>query len=184
MLKPTLWRTCRVLANHRRLILFWAVANHPCRSVAELAELSGLKEEVASVYLRKMEARGLLDCRRSGRFVLYSVGLERNDHPSHPLVLSLHRLFFRARSPDWKQVFRLATAFTHPRRIEIFRVLRKEFFPTSEIRSQTGISNPALNRHLRKLHQRGFAVVCRGRCRRSNPPGDPSRVWAKLAEAD
>ena len=65
-LKPTLWRTYRVLANEDRLRLFKAVLeNSGNLSVRDYAKMLNLAEDVASVYLRQMNARGVLGVERS-----------------------------------------------------------------------------------------------------------------------
>ena len=64
-LKPTLWRTYRVLANEDRLRLFKAVMeNSGNLSVRDYAKMLHLADDVASVYLRQMNARGLLGVER------------------------------------------------------------------------------------------------------------------------
>jgi DNA-binding transcriptional ArsR family regulator len=56
-------------------------------------------------------------------------------------------------------VFRLATAFTHPRRVEIYQKLRERALSLGELRVAIGIPGRALLRHLNKLQSRGFIEV-------------------------
>jgi DNA-binding transcriptional ArsR family regulator len=57
-------------------------------------------------------------------------------------------------------IFHLVTAFTHPRRIEIFRALRMRPRTFDQVQAATGISALALSRHVRKLEARRF-IECR-----------------------
>ena len=70
-LTPSLWRTCRVIANHTRLRLFAALDRQQPQCVSELAGQLDLTLPVASQALRSMEARGLLTVRRIRRRVEY-----------------------------------------------------------------------------------------------------------------
>ena len=64
-LQPTLWRTCRVLANRTRLRMFHLLLHQPGQTVSAIAERLGLTVPVASQNLRALEARGLLALSRS-----------------------------------------------------------------------------------------------------------------------
>jgi len=158
-LQPTLWRTCRVIANRTRLEMFGLLLQRPGQTVSAVAEHLNQPLPVTSQSLRALEARGLLVSRRVGRSVEYRITPTTGDgHPSH-LVAALRLIFQRGTEPV-EASFRLATAFTHPRRIEIFRTIQAEPRTLAQIRAATHISSWALLRHLRKLEVRGF-VTCR-----------------------
>ena len=57
-LSPTLWRTCRVLANPNRVRCLKAVLKCPGRSVEDVAAAVGLTEVKASLALRALQSRG------------------------------------------------------------------------------------------------------------------------------
>jgi DNA-binding transcriptional ArsR family regulator len=57
-------------------------------------------------------------------------------------------------------IFQLVTAFTHPRRIEIFRALRMRPLTFDQVQAATWISALALSRHVKKLEARRF-IKCR-----------------------
>ncbi len=57
---PTLWRTCRVLANPKRLACLRAVMGTPNLCVEEIAREAGLDEVQGSMALRALQARGLI----------------------------------------------------------------------------------------------------------------------------
>jgi DNA-binding transcriptional ArsR family regulator len=116
---------------------------------------------LTSEYLRALEARGLLTVRRVGKRVKYSSADAVKRQSANPLSAALRKTFLREEKPV-DTAFKLATAFTHPRRIEIVRLLQIAPRTTAQIQTVTGISARSLSRHLRKLEQRGFIVRCLG----------------------
>ena len=154
-LRPTLWRTCRVLANSTRLKIFGFLAKEPDQTVSIVAERCHLSRPLASEYLRYLESRCLLEARRRGRLVRYRIASADRAGQMNGLVRVLE-LIFAGNAEPVHTVFQLATAFTHPRRIEIFRALLIEPSTVNQLRRVTGISAPALRRHLAKLEKRGF----------------------------
>lgn len=179
LVQPTLWRTCRVLANRTRLQIFGLLAEQSPQTVSSVALRLQLPLPVASQYMRALEARGLLTSRRVGRRVDYRLGAATSDS-AQALVAAL-RLAFRQDSSAVESLFKLSTAFTHPRRIEIFRVLHLEARTLNQIQAATRISVPALLRHLGKLEARGF-VICRlGTYEATEPSGAFGRALGRLA---
>jgi DNA-binding transcriptional ArsR family regulator len=179
-LQPTLWRTCRVLANRTRLKMFGCLLEHPGQSVSAVARRLELPLPVASQYLRALEARSLLTARRMGSRVHYRVSAGQEGGAAQPLVPAL-RLAFRKGNDPIDSIFTLATAFTHPRRIAVFQAIKGATRSCSELRAGTGLSARALRRHLAKLEARGF-VVRQGKgfaaaCRRD----ELGRVLAEMA---
>jgi len=160
-LQPTLWRTCRVIANRTRLQIFALLLRQPDQTVSAVAARLGQPLSLTSEYLRALEARGLLTARRVGSRVKYRSSPATSSDPAHRLVAALRTAFQRERQPV-EALFRLATAFTHPRRIEIFRALQAQPLKFGHIQVATGIPGRALLRHLGKLEARGF-VACRKR---------------------
>jgi len=154
-LQPTLWRTCRVLANRTRLQMLMAVFQQPGQTVSTVAARLNLSLPVASMYLRALEARGLLVARRVGRQVNYRAASVEAATPSAEIAAALKSVFRNENIP-LETVLKLATAFTHPRREEIYRAIHARPRTLLEIQTFTGISIPALVRHLRKLKSRGF----------------------------
>jgi len=109
----------------------------------------------ASESLRALEARGLLTARREGRYVKYEPPPADSGASTQGLVAALRSSLRRGTKPQ-ETLLKLATAFTHPRRIEIFRILKSGPRTSGQIKAVTGISGRALLRHLRKLESRGF----------------------------
>lgn len=153
--QPTLWRTCRVLANSTRLNIFNLVRQHPGLTVSAVAGRLILPLPVTSQYLRAMEARGLLVARREGRWVRYRCAFPAPGEPLGKLVAALQGVFRQQTNPI-ETIYRATTAFCHPRRIEIYRALKAKACSLAQLQEITGISSAALCRHLGKLQSRGF----------------------------
>jgi predicted transcriptional regulator len=172
-LHPTLWRTCRVLANHLRLKLFALIIEQPGLTVSDAAREAKMRRPLASQYLRALESRGFLEARRRGRRVSYWPRRIQGREANRQLAVALSVQFRRERrSPEL--VFKLATAFAHPGRIEVFRRLNKNAMTLGELKTATGIPGRTLLRHLDKLQRRGFVrhASRRRRVYSTRHPGD------------
>ena len=126
-LKPTYWRTCRALANEDRLRLFKAVVENEGRfSVRQYARLLGLQDDVASVYLRQMNARGLLGVTREHIKVFYNLNRDRSLPQAAELQKAL-ATYMRGNLPaDWEDILvRIFKGFTHFNRLAIIARLAK-----------------------------------------------------------
>jgi DNA-binding transcriptional ArsR family regulator len=154
-LVPTLWRTCRVLANKRRLGLVAAMADHPGQTVCAIAAACGIPEAICSHGLRQIQARGLCRAVRSGRWVAYSLTADPRVAQAQTLLCALTPAVKACRS-DYTALIAALTAYTHPRRIALVAALRHAG-PSADdaLGMRCGISPPALYRHLKKLARRG-----------------------------
>ena len=178
--QPTLWRTCRVLANHKRLQILALLIRQPNQTVSAVAERMSLSMPTASQYLRALEARGLLTCRRVGRRVEYRPSAAKTERAADEIVKAL-RLVFRQRAQPIEAIFKLATAFTHPRRVEAFRALRNGADSFAKLQAITKMPARALSRHLAKLEARGFMKKEMARYVATNQRHPFGRVLARLA---
>lgn len=156
---PTLWRTCRVLANRTRLKMMRLLIDQPAMEVSAVAARLKLPRSLTSEYLRALESRGLLAVRRIGRRAEYSAA-QRPSQPGSGEIVAALRFAFKEEHPQ--TLFKIATAFTHPRRIEVFRIIQKQSCTLAQLRSCTAISRRALVRHLEKLQSRGFITCQQG----------------------
>ena len=179
-LQPTLWRTCRVLANRQRMAIFYCLLQEPDQTVSAVAKGLDLPLSLASLALRALESRGLLTVRRVGRWVRYQCRRAQAGESNEKLVAALRQTFQRQPQPI-EAIFKLATAFTHPRRIEVFRALKNGPRSMVEIQIATRISAPALVRHLRKLTDRGFVASELGRYQIVDRPDPLGKELARLA---
>jgi DNA-binding transcriptional ArsR family regulator len=178
-LHPTLWRTCRVLANRTRLRVFGLLVRQSAQPVSAVAWRLQLPLPVASQSLRALEARGLLTVRRVGRRVQYR--LNTTTGGAAPELVAPLRSALRRGPWAMNSVFRLSTAFTHPRRIEIYRVLKAQARTLGQVQAATRISVPALLRHLGKLKARGFVGRRGAIYSATKPPEGFGRALARLA---
>ncbi len=153
--EPTLWRTCRVLANRKRLQTLALLIRQPNQTVSAVAERMSLSMPAASQYLRALEARGLLTCRRVGRRVEYRLSAGTSKGAAEEIIKAV-RLVFRRRAQPIEAIFKLATGFTHPRRIEVFRALTNGAHSFTKLQAATKMPARAVSRHLAKLEARGF----------------------------
>lgn len=181
-LAPSLWRTCRVLANKQRLEILVYVMHHESRCVSDVADALGLSESMTSQYLRQLNARGILAASRSGRYVYYSVKPNPDIFESVQLVAALRHAIIRDKT-SVDQIFAQVTGFTHSRRIQILQCLAKHKKTLEEIIQETGISCEALHRHLKKLISRGYVLFDQksGRYQRGNPTNGLSKSLQTLA---
>ena len=178
--QPTLWRTCRVLANRKRLQILALLIREPNQTVSVVAERMSLSVPTASQYLRALEARGLLTCRRVGRSVEYRVSADTSEGAGGEIINALRPVLSR-RAKSIEAIFKLATAFTHPRRIEVFRALTNGTDTFVKIQAATHIPARALSRHLAKLEARGFAKNDIAQCLVTTQSHPFARVLARLA---
>lgn len=179
-LRPTLWRTCRILANRVRLRMLGELFQNPDQAVSMVAEKLDLPLAVASRYLREMNARGLLRARRSGRWVHYRPWADRSIRGATVLLRALEQTFTVEKQPV-EVIYHQITAFTHPRRIAIVRTLGSTELSMASLRVRTGLCHRVLARHLRKLEARGFVLVDGKRCRCASPDDSLARTLLKLA---
>lgn len=182
-LQPTLWRTCRALANTTRLRIFAQLVRQQPQSVSQLADLVALTLPVASQSLRALESRGLLKVKRIRRRVEYRIPYTAEAEALTDLITALKTSLRREPLPT-AQIIKLATAFTHPSRIHIYRCLNDGQKTQMQIQAAAQISARALNRHLGKLIARGFVESDgNGRCLAIKHDHAIGRALAALAAA-
>lgn len=182
-LQPTLWRTCRVLANRLRLRILQQLLRRPDQTVSMIARKLHMPIPVASQYLRALNARGLLQARRAGKYVYYRPIADKSVAGAVQLLKAVQQTLVQEKQPV-DVIFRLVTAFTHPRRIAIIRALRYGAATRSSLRIRTRMSGRALSRHLKKLADRRFLIVDSRtyRCARPECPLAKTLIWLALGE--
>jgi len=178
-LRPTLWRTCRVVACESRLRLLWALFDEKELSVCELAHRTGMGNPQASIQLRALNARGLISFRREKMRVIYRA--EANDAvDAAPQLLAGLRMC-HDRNMRFSTVIRQATAFTHQRRIELVRILKAEPMGSEQLLEVSGMSSTALSLHLRKLMDRGVIEKVDGEYSLFLPSNQLGKVLLQVA---
>lgn len=161
---PTLWRTCRVLSNIKRLKCLAAVLSCPGLTVGDAAERVNLPENHASECLRALQARGLIQARRQSRWVRYFPEPDPIVPSAAPLLSAL-KAALRTSPRTEKEFVRLLAGFTHPRRLQILACLKNEGpFLFETLARKTSISPQALYRHLANLRLRNLVQNENGVC--------------------
>ena len=166
-MRPTLWRTCRVIANETRLNLLRALFFCEESTVSMLAGKAGISISFASSQLRALGARGLVSARSAGRWVFYTAA--PNLAVEHAAVIGNAIRVSCAIDAENRGLIEAATAFTHPRRIVIARCLAEGEKTASELMISTHISTMALYRHLVKLTARRMVEQENNRYRLARP---------------
>lgn len=167
-LRPTLWRTCRVLASNTRLQLLWLIFEEHEISVQEAAQRTGISSCNASNQLRALSARGFITPRRKKMRVFYRAEANTAVDAAPFLLNELKKCYDK--NVSFRVIIRQATAFTHERRIEIAHALCDRTLTFQQLVETTGMSPSALSRHLDKLIDRGF-VKRQENIYRSSAPG-------------
>lgn len=150
-----IWKTCRVLANQSRLRILKRLMERTELCVTEVAEFEGLTPVVASEHLRLLHESGFLKQTRESKWTFYSVV----SVPELAVSKKIFKPLKKQLSGNEKQIqkiFKSATAFTHPRRIEVIKNLNGSPRAFEELRDQCDFSFSAMNRHLEKLCSRGL----------------------------
>jgi len=151
-----LWSFCRTLANETRLRLLFCIINSPPRSVFDLAEETGIKENYASMQLRELHTYGLIAPRRRKQCVYYSIQPSTSKTYAGMILPALIKCAKSRTSTDL--IIHNVTAFTHQRRVEIVRSLSAKPQLFAELVKTTSIAPSALARHLAKLKARNFIL--------------------------
>ncbi len=170
-LAPTLWRTCRALANRHRLRMLWAVMETPGLTVSQISRRLGLPMTVASEYLRSLNARGVLRASRNRRSVSYRATADPSVPQASVLLKALAATLETDPQPT-ESAFADLTAFTHWRRAEIVRLLQRRPMGSTALARELRACVRSVRRHLAKLRRRGY-VALQGGAWQLSPPERP-----------
>jgi len=166
-LRPTLWRTCQVIACETRLLFLWNLFENKELYVAEMARITGTSAHNATTQLRVLNARGLIVFRREKMRVIYRPEANTEVDYAPELLETLKKC--HEQSMPFETVIRQATAFTHERRIEIVQALDGSELTFCDLLGSTGMAPSSLSRYLEKLEARGFVKRVNGVYRLSHP---------------
>lgn len=123
--------------------------------VGAIARLMKLSRPAASQYLRALEGCGFVRARRIRRTVVYDLAPDKASMRNGALTEALMSRLATAED-SLEAVFKLATTFANPGRIEVFRSLAARPKSPAELKSELGWSRWTVWRHLQKLENRGF----------------------------
>ena len=171
-LHPTLWRTCRTLANPTRLRLLQLLLERPGSNVSQLAERLDLGISAASQELRRIQSRGLLQTEHRQVSLIYRFGADPQVASSAPILKAL-RAALSSRGPaEDEQIQAVARGLAHPKRIDLLRSLLKSPKSAFALQKEFHASFRTLDRHIRTLLAGGF-VRRDKRTLHAVPPGHP-----------
>jgi DNA-binding HxlR family transcriptional regulator len=145
-------RVCRIIANQTRLHLLWTVMDDLEKCVALLATTAGISEHNASHQLNILQSCHLVIPHRKENRVIYMSPETSPDPFTRSLLVALKTC--KANQVSFDTIIKQATAFTHDRRIQIARCLSSAEHDFDSLVQKTGMTVPALTRHLRKLIRR------------------------------
>lgn len=157
-LTPTLWRSCRALANPVRQRILSTLFKDAPLTVSAVAVACGIADTSATQHLRALQSRGLLSVERSGRFAFYRPEPDMSIPHGKVLLQGMRTAIRRGDSVEDR--IRALTAFTHARRIVVVQALAGSAKDTETLVRKCHISRPALHRHLLKLQKRGLISRC------------------------
>ena len=155
-MKNTLWKTCRVLANRTRLHILRRLIRNTELCVRDIAQAEQLSEVVASQHLRLLHEHGFLEQKRKSKWVYYKMAVSAGSHAKHLITPLKSKL--GSQRPCSNDLMRMVTAFTHPRRIDIVKILLNKESSFEQLITECNISGQALYRHLNKLIDRKLVV--------------------------
>ena len=155
LLHPTLWRTCRVLSGKTRLELLRLVIDRPDQTVSGLAHSLKISLPRASQELRRLQSRGLIQAVATGLHVRYRPVPDPLVATAAPLVQAMRAAFQRQPPPADEETSRIATGFSHVRRLALARLLLIGPMNTQTLEELSGLSRNVLNRHLRRMRDAG-----------------------------
>lgn len=177
--------TCRAIASDPRMLIFFHLAKQPELPSSEIARRARLTQDDASHHLAELAKLRLVQRRRSGTWVHYSLGPDASSSGPAGVGSLVRRACLEPRwaTAGWKErrtlhlspttaarlpaptaraldvAFDAATAFTHGRRVMILRLLRSNgATDAAAIVSSLRMSPQARQRHLEKLEHRGYVV--------------------------
>ena len=161
-LRPTLWRTCRILANRSRLRALALLLHAAPLTVTEVARRLPTTLPLASQSLRALESRGLLKVKRRGRSVEYSPAEDPKGFAGD--LLPALRKELTEDEGSVRDAFRILTAFTHPRRILLYRAVPPAGIRFEALAQRVPFDRQSLRRHLRKLLARQLLIQTADGC--------------------
>ena len=162
-LSPSLWRTCRILSGPTRLALLRRIVRNPGLAVGALAKAEGISYGRASQELRRLQSRGIVGVKRSGRFVRYYPVPDPLVSSAGPILLALQETCARAGPAMVEKTARLAHGVSHEKRLAVVRALRAGALAVPELQAALKIPTPTLWHHLRFLKAGGWIARKQGK---------------------
>ena len=176
------------MANKDRLNLMRLVSTAKgAKGVVELAAEAKLPVPTASLYLRALNARGLISVVRSGPYVFYGTGSDRSLPVAVRIQSTFRRLFAMEPLPDdWiRDLLPTLRAYSNARRESIVRLLHTcQPVRYAEFKGLSGLHETSFLRHLDILIAAGIIVHDRdGFYSIARPPNPLAAEFLKAASS-
>ncbi len=156
-MKNPVWKICRVLANKTRLRILRRLIEEPNLCESDIAMFLGLTRPSASKHIRTLSEYEFIETRPRSKWLFCRICDPKPKDPLH----DVQKILFKNLTSGEKQIdkiYRSATAFTHERRCCIVRLLQNRNMSLEELVRTSNISEIAMNRHLKKLINRGIVA--------------------------
>ena len=160
-LAPTLWRTCRAMMNPLRLRLLRMVFDHDdAYTVTDFAKALGVEQSTATIYLRQLNARGLIGVRRQRIKVFYNTQPDRSLPEALAIRETMRTLCSGQMSEGWvSEILTVLRAFSHFNRLAMLERLFDGPATLDDLSDAMGVCVKSLYHHLRFLHSAGLLSV-------------------------
>lgn len=154
-LRPTIWRTVRAAMNPIRLNILKTVLFSAEREfcVSDIARMFNIDQPVATIYLRQLNARGLVGVER-GRIKVFYNGRQDRSLPDSVAFQDALRQCLAGKLPDgWEsELMTIMKAFTHFNRLAIITRLAEGPADVSDLMQAVGGCVKSIYHHLRILY--------------------------------
>ena len=136
------------------------------------------------MFLRALQARGLISAQRNSRWVRYVPFPDPLVPDSKSILNALRRALIDEKRSE-ADVRHTLTGFTHPRRLVILMCLQKKrAVSAGDLAMVTQISLPALSRHLNKLAARQLVRYEKQEWHLISPSNDLARTLLHFTQSD
>lgn len=175
---PTLWKTCRIIANENRLQLLREIFELPRQDISTLAASIELSLGSTSNQLTLLCNEGFITPHRRGQRVLYDDVIPYAPIHIKNLQTALKKELLSGSSSH--AIYREATGLSHQRRIELIRRLSKTPQSMKQLIDETVMSYSALSRHLKKLVARGYVSYSAKQYHLGTPSGKLAKTLLQI----
>lgn len=159
ILTPTLWKTCRVVANPVRLRILRILMKEKALTVMDMVRLMAMPKGTVSLYLKELQARGFIHAKRKSVNVFYEF---KSDPvvPQAAKVMDIVTALFREGKGD-KDVIALFSALRTSNAVKMMACLLKDggWVDCTVIGQRLRISLLTVLKHRRTLCRNGFVEI-------------------------
>ena len=159
MLTPTLWKTCRVVANPVRLRILRILMKKKVLTVMDMVQMMDMPKGTISLYLKELQARGLIHAKRKSVNVFYEF---KSDPivPQAAKIMDIVTALFRGKGSD-KDIIALFSALRTSNAVKMLAYLLKDggWVDCTALGRRLRISLLTVLKHRRTLCRNGFVEI-------------------------